>query len=264
MAPNTLARSRIAAVTGWAHPHWYTGPLAAAVCYADGGEGDGGVQAEPEGVGEGAGSEREPADDWTPPTREEWEAQQAKLKAASGEAAARRKYLRAHGIDPKTGEKLKADEPDEPEPVTAQDQQQPQGVSAAEVKRAVEKAAAEAELRGRRQTRALVTGVNAALAEAGWNGQRLNSLMKLIDLDDVDIESDGEITGLSEQIESIKSEWPEFFKRTRNSATAAGGAGGSGQNGVAAAKVDAADKKPPAPEPKDWAERLARQAVRGG
>jgi len=53
-------------------------------------------------------------------------------------------------------------EPDpEPEPAdepTASKDDAPRGASPAEVKRAVERAAAEAELRGRRQTRALVTG----------------------------------------------------------------------------------------------------------
>lgn len=240
MAPNT---------PGWTRP--YRDPF---VCYADGGDDpapEPAVSVEPE-------PDAEPADDWTPPTREEYESILAAKKKADGEAAARRKYLRAHGIDPKTGEKLQSDEPD-PEPQAREDQ--PQGPSAAEVKRQIEKATAEAELRGLRKTKALVTGVNAALAEAGWNGQRLNSLMKLIDLDDVDID-DGEITGLSEQIDSIKSEWPEFFKRTR-SANPANGAGGSGQNGVPAAKVDAADKPAPKPEPKGWAETLAHKALRG-
>jgi hypothetical protein len=240
MAPDT--------VPGWAHP--YRDPF---VCYADGGD-DVPVSVEPE-------PDDSAADDWTPPSREEYEETISKLKTASGEAAARRKYLRAHGIDPKTGQKAKPDEPDEPEPAAKDDQ--PQGPSAAEVKRQIERAATEAELRGLRKTKALVTGVNAGLADAGWNGQRLNSLMKLIDLDDVEVDDDGEIIGLSEQIESIKSEWPEFFKRARASANPSNGAGVSGQNGVPAAKVDAADKKPPAPEPKDWVEKLARQATRG-
>lgn len=206
-----------------------------------------------------AEEEAAPVDDWTPPSREEYEQLLAAKKKADGEAAARRKYLRQHGIDPKTGEKQQPDEP-EPEPATAKDDQ-PQGPSAAEMKRQIEKAAAEAELRGLRKTKALVTGVNAALAEAGWNGQRLNSLMKLIDLDDVDID-DGEITGLSEQIDAIKAEWPEFFKRTR-SATSSNGSGGSGQNGVTPAKVEAADKPAPKPEPKGWAEVLAARTLRG-
>lgn len=204
----------------------------------------------------------EPADDWAPPTREEWEAQQAKLKTASGEAAARRKFLRAHGIDPKTGLKAQADPKPEPDDEPAPKDDTPHGPSQAEIRRQIEKAVTEAELRGRRQNRATVIGVNTALAEAGWNGQRLGSLMKLIDLDDVDVDEDGEVTGLTEQIDDIKREWPEFFKRTRNPAVPSNGAGGSGQNGVPAAKVDAADKKLPQPEPKDWAERLARQALR--
>jgi hypothetical protein len=86
--------------------------------------------------------------------------------------------------------------------------------------------------------------------------------MKLLDLDEVEVDEDGEVTGLTDQLDDIKREWPEFFKRTR-SANPSNGAGGSGQNGVTAAKVDAADKKPPAPEPKDWVEKLARQATRG-
>lgn len=205
----------------------------------------------------------EPADDWAPPTREEYEQLLAAKKKADGEAAARRKYLRQHGIDPKTGEKLQPDEPEEPAAPAAKEGEQPPGLSAAELRRQVDRAAAEAELRGMRKTKALVTGLNSALAEAGWNGQRLNSLMKLIDLDDVDVDDDGEISGLSEQIDGIKAEWPEFFKRTRTSATVANGAAGSGHNGAAAVKVDAADKKPPQPEPKGWAAQLAAKTLRG-
>jgi hypothetical protein len=256
MAPKTLARSRIHKA-GWAHP--YTNSLFSPVFYADG---DPAVEPDdPEGEPDGG----EPEDDWTPPTREEWEANQAKLKTASGEAAVRRKYLRAHGIDPKSGNKLNPDpEPEpEPEPEPAARKDEPRGASPAEVKRAVDRAAAEAELRGRRQTRALVTGVNSALAESGWNGQRLGSLMKLIDLDEVEIDDDGEIVGLAEQIDDIKREWPEFFKRTRAAGTSNSG-GSSGQNGAPAAKVDAADKKPPKPEPKSWAEAVSQQIVRGG
>lgn len=241
MAPN---------LPGWAHP--YNDP---SIFYADGGD----DPAEPASVEPEA--EPEPADEWAPPSREEYEEMVAKLRTASGEAAARKKYLRQHGIDPKTGSKIQTEPEPEPDPEPKGDQ--PAGPSAAEVRRQVEKAAAEAELRGLRKTKALVTGVNSALATAGWNGQRLNSLMKLIDLDDVEVDDDGEITGLSEQIDSIKSEWPEFFKRTRQLSTMSNGAAGSGQNGAPAVKVDTADKKPPAPEPKDWAEQVAERIRRG-
>lgn len=253
MAPNTLARTHIR--TGWTHPTWYgSGPFSP-VFYADGG--DEPVAADPEPDDEPAD---EPDDGWAPPTREEYERLVEGKKKADAEAAARRKYLRQHGIDPKTGNKLNPDPEPDDEPAAVKDE--PRGPSQAEVRRQVEKAAAEAELRGMRKTKSLVTGVNAALSEAGWNGTRLGSLMKLVDLDEVDIDDDGEITGLAEQIDQVKADFPELFKRTRNSAGTSGGAGGSGQNGVSAAKVDAADKPAPKAEPKSWVDQLANRALR--
>lgn len=208
-----------------------------------------------------AAADQEPADDWAPPSREEYEKLIADKRKADGEAAARRKYLRAHGIDPKTGEKVKPDtEPDDVETPAADPAQQ--GLSQAEVKRAVERAQAEAQLKGTRQMRTFTVGFNAALSEAGWNGSRLGSLMKLVDLDAVDIDDDGEITGLAEQIDDIKGEWPELFKRARNSAGSAKMDGSSGQNVTQAAKVDAADKPAPKPEPKGWAQQIAQRALR--
>lgn len=256
MAPRTLARSRIPQA-GWAHPYWYgSGPFSP-VFYADGDP-----AAEPDDTPDGEPEPDEPADDWTPPSREDYERLVEGKRKADAEAAARRKYLRQHGIDPKTGNKLNPDpelEPDD-EPAARKDDA-PRGLTQAEIQRAVDKAVTETQLKGTRQMRTFAVGFNKALSEAGWNGTRLDSLMKLLDLDDVDID-DGEITGLSEQIDDLKRDWPEFFKRQR-SANSSNGAGGSGQNGVPAAKVDAADKRPPAPEPKDWVERVARQAIRG-
>lgn len=217
------------------------------------------VEAEPE-------ADVEPVDEWVPPTREDYDRLVAGKQKADSEAASRRKYLRQHGIDPKTGNKINPDpEPeadDEPAARPRKDDE-PRGASPAEVKRAVERAAAEAEIRGLRKTKTLVTGLNDGLADAGWNGQRLGLLMKLIDLDEVEIDDDGEVTGLAEQIETAKREFPEAFKRAARSAGTSNPGAGSGQNGAPAAKVDAADKKPPAPEPKGWAEQVARQATRG-
>lgn len=254
MAPRTLARSRIHKA-GWAHP--YTRSLFSSVFYADGdpvAEPDE-PEAEPEAV--------EPEDDWTPPSREEWEAYQAKLKTASGEAAARRKFLRAHGIDPKTGNKLNPDPEPEQEPGADPKDAQPQGPSPAEVKRQVERAVAEAKVEGMRAAKEMVSNVNSVLEELGWNGQRLGLVMQLANLDGLD--SDDK-EGIQEEFERVKGIFPEGFtplRRARNSATASNGTGGSGQNGVTTAKVDAADKRPPAPEPKSWYEAVARQATRG-
>jgi hypothetical protein len=259
MAPNTLARSRLAQAVGWAHP--YSINAWSPMFYADGGDGepaDGDAEADDE-------TDTGTDDGWVPPTRDEWENHQTRLRTASAEAAARRKYLKAHGIDPKTGQKAADDtEPadDTARPRAGQDDE-PRGASPAEVKRAVERAAAEAEIRGLRKTKSLVTSLNDGLAVAGWNGQRLGLLMKLIDLDDVEIDDDGEVTGLAEQIEVAKREFPEAFKRTRNPAGTSNAAGGSGQNGAGGAKVDTADKPAPKAEPKGWAEQVAARALRG-
>lgn len=222
----------------------------------------GSVDVEPEEPDDtSTGETEEPVDDWTPPTRDEWEKLVEDKRKADGESAARRRYLRQHGIDPKTGAKLQPDPEPEPEPdEPAAKDEQPRGASKADVERAVRKAAAEAELRGLRKTKTLVVGFNEALSEAGWNGTRLGSLMKLVDLDDVEIDNDGEIIGLAEQIASIKSEWPELFKRERR---APGTAPGVTAPAAPAAKVDTADKKTAPPQPKSWADAVAQQAVRG-
>ncbi|QQM45194.1 hypothetical protein [Streptomyces liliifuscus] len=258
MAPKTLARSRIHQ-PGWAHPAWYGAGTFSPVFYADGDP-----VAEPDDVPEGEPEpQAEPEDDWTPPTREEWEAHQAKLKTASGEAAARRKFLRANGIDPKTGNKLNPDPEPDTEPAADPKDTQPQGPSPAEVKRQVERAVAEAKVEGLRAAKEMVSNVNSVLEELGWNGQRLGLVMQLANLDGLD--SDDK-EGILEEFDRVKGIFPEGFtplKRTRNPANPSNGAGGSGQNGVTPAKIDAADKKPPAPEPKDWVEKLARQATRG-
>lgn len=253
MAPSLLP--------GWAHP--YQSPF---VLYADGGDDpapEPAADPEPE-PGSDPGQDPEPGDDWQPPTREEWEQHQASLKRASAEAANRRKWMRAAGLDPKTGKKLEPDP--EPEPVTPPKPQDPNaapppGMSEADVKRLMDKAVAETQLKGVRQMRAFTVGFNEELAKAGWNGARLGHLMKLLDLDGIDIDDDGEITGLAEQIEELKTDWPEFFKRNR-STTAKPGAS-SGQNGTPAGNVDTADKKPPAPQPKGWAEQVAEKLLRG-
>lgn len=229
---------------------------------AGGAEGEPVVDSEPEPAEPDDASE--PEDDWTPPSREDYEKLVEAHRKASGEAAARRKYLKAHGIDPKTGSRIDQGEPElsEPEPVAVKDQQ-PQGLSEAETRRRMERAVAEAKIEGMRGAKKLATNFFSALTDAGWNGTRLDLIMPLADLDGADPDDPED---LAERVENVKKLFHEGFtpvKRTRQVANSSNGAGGSGQNGVTPAKVDAADKKPPAPEPKGWAEVLAARAVRG-
>ena len=52
----------------------------------------------------------------------------------------------------------------------------------------------------------------AALAEAGLI-KPPNRLLRMLDMDDIDVNEDGEIDGLDEQIRDFKKEFPEFFGR---------------------------------------------------
>lgn len=52
----------------------------------------------------------------------------------------------------------------------------------------------------------------AALAEAGLV-KNPNRLLRMLDMDDIDVSEDGEIDGLDEQIRDFKKEFPEFFGR---------------------------------------------------
>lgn len=84
----------------------------------------------------------------------------------------------------------------------------------------------------------------AGLAEAGLKkGQ--GKLLKLLDLEEVTVDEDGEVSGVDEQVRDLRKEFPELFGRGRES-------GGKGDGG---AKGD-----PGAGKPKSSAERLAASA----
>ncbi|EQM33010.1 phage scaffolding protein [Rhodococcus erythropolis] len=62
-------------------------------------------------------------------------------------------------------------------------------------------------------------------AQLERNGITNRKITKLIDLEALELDEDGNVTGLDEQIESVKTEFPELFETKRS-----------------APKVDAADK----------------------
>ncbi|ROZ58667.1 hypothetical protein EEB12_01150 [Rhodococcus sp. WS1] len=62
-------------------------------------------------------------------------------------------------------------------------------------------------------------------AELERNGITNTKITKLLDLDQIELDDEGNVTGLDEQIESVKSEFPELFETKRS-----------------VPKVDAADK----------------------
>lgn len=134
-----------------------------------------------------------PADDWKPPTREEWEKVTGSLRDASGESAARKKKLRE--MEQKLADLEAAN-------ATAEER------AALELKKRVLQ---EAEAQWR--PRVVAAEARSALAAAGCKDP--GRWAKLIDLSKVEIDGDGSITGVDEQVAAVKADYPEAFKRER-------------------------------------------------
>lgn len=139
------------------------------------------------------------APDWTPPTQQDWENVQLALKKARQDArAAKRTAPPAE------------DAPDVDKAVAAASE-----AASAKYKPLVVKAHA-----------------RAAFAEAGLvmpkgkTDAALARALRLLDLGDIDVDDNGEVTGLTEQIEEIKGEFPELFA----------------QKAARPARIDSADK----------------------
>jgi hypothetical protein len=114
------------------------------------------------------------------PTEEEWKRTQAALARANNEA--KRLRLKSKGATPKddedAGKKAEADAERKFKPI------------------------------------AVRSAAKAALLEAGLSDvsdARMKRLLRQIDMDDVDIDEDGDVLGLDGQIDGIKEDFPELF-----------------------------------------------------
>ena len=122
--------------------------------------------------------------------------------------------------------------------------------------REVEKAATRAEMKYKLPLAR--AAAEAALARAGWSGKDLSKVMKLIDIDDVDLDDDGNVIGVEEQVEDLKEEFPEWFRRPRVSSRRPA----ASSSGKSTKDVGGADKPPVDTKPKDWKRRLAESALK--
>lgn len=175
-------------------------------------------------------------DEWTPPTREEWEAAQKQradlaaqqkatadqLKRANAESAQRRKELKD----------LQAKHEDDET-----------------------KAAREAREAAMAQVKpvAIRAEATSSLLAAQAKPERTSALLRLLDMAAIDLDVDsGQITGLDTQIEQIKADYPEFFVDPHPPAP-------EPPRKPAAPKLDTSGRKPgPAGnEPKTFGETVA-------
>lgn len=212
--------------------------------------------------------ETEETDSWTPPTKEEWERVLAEKKKADSESAARKRLLREKGFNPKDGSPLKvtpkllAVDDDDSNKETETQTDTKRTVESTEDAKALQKRLQremernlldqEKEVRNEERGRAktLMSAIPEALNTEGWNGKAMPRILKLLDLDAVEVDEDG-VTGLDDQIAELKADFPEFFKRTRMKEAAEKVAdrktAGGGQKKTSPAKVDGT-----------WAENIAR------
>lgn len=127
--------------------------------------------------------------DWKPPTKEEVRALQAKLKKANGDAAHHR------------GEAAKL-------------RQQSESDAEKQVREAVEQAETAAE--GKWKPMYVRQAARAALANAGLIGKP-DRLLKLLDVDEIEVDEDGGLTGLDGQIRDLKAEYRDLFTKRGSS-----------------------------------------------
>jgi hypothetical protein len=143
----------------------------------------------------------EPADDFKPPSKDEWARTQAALKKANEDA--KRHRLRNKELE----EKARGDE--------------------TEHEKALREAREEGEKRYR--TPLVRTAVRGALVEAGAlaflqeekdpdsssarekGESRLKRLLKLVDLDGLDVDEDGSVSGLEAAVDDLRKDYPELF-----------------------------------------------------
>lgn len=232
----------------------------------DGGADEGADGEEGDGDGEEGGE-----DEYTPPTKEQWDRAQAALKKANGESAARRKWLEEHGISPRTGKPYDSGDDDEQDDPATKPRPKPkksggddeedasQYVPAAEFaklqkeRRTEGKKAAEREAR---LTAALTkSAAQNALTAAGWNGNGKELVERFIDLSECEISDDGEVLGLDDQVDELKRSMPDWFKKPRAPKRQRAEANGG------AREVDGADRTSTktVEEPKSWLDRLSDQ-----
>lgn len=232
----------------------------------------------------------EPDDeDWTPPTRAEWERLQEAMRRNNGQLMKQRlagKMLKrlgvdseeeltdrllAWGIDPETGNRFHDQQDDEHD--DQDDNQDDDGERddrrrptrtreqlIGEQRRAEQRGAARAEARYKPAVALFAT--SAALREAGWKGSNLALGLRMIDSDKIEIEFDdaGEpiVYGLDEQIDEIRSDFPDLFRATN----------GAGEEKPArrprarpggARSVDGGERPRPQPKPATWLQRADAQ-----
>lgn len=135
------------------------------------------------------GETPEETEEWTPPTKEEWEA----LRAEKSTADAKATKATAESI---TRRKKIAELQQQSEDADGKAQREAAEAAVAKYKPVAVKAAAK-----------------AAFLEQGANSARVDRLFRMLDLDKIEFDGD-DITGLEDQVDELKKDVPELFAKS--------------------------------------------------
>lgn len=163
-------------------------------------------------------AKKDDSDDWKPPTRDEWTRTQAALKKANEDAKRNRFKARELEQQARAGE--------------------------TEHEKALREAREEGEKRFR--TPLVKAAARVALSEAGVSGPT-DRVLRLVDMEALSVDDDGDIVGLDAEVERVKQEYPEFFQAPAKPKPKA--------------RPTAADRKPAEEKPKSSAEQHAMRVL---
>lgn len=149
------------------------------------------------------------SDSWTPPTQEEWERTRAALTKANGEA-------KKHRLALKNAKKV------------ANDSSAASGAEKA--RQDAEREAEEKYLPRIKRSAAKSALIGAGLADAD-KADVVKAAVRLIDLDELDVDEDGDVEGLEEAVAELKRKFPGMFTKTRTKGKVSTGDRGSGSSG---------------------------------
>lgn len=90
------------------------------------------------------------------------------------------------------------------------------------------KTKAEEEISASYKTKFISVAAKAAFVTAGCPADKVGKLTRLLDQDDLDVDEDGDVTGLEEQIEAIKADYPQLFTGSSSSNGSTGKKAGTG------------------------------------
>lgn len=232
-------------------------------------------------------------DDWEPPTRERMAKIEAALARNNAENNKNRhvrkildrlnikdadefvEFMIDRGLDPDTGDPLSEDEQrtrqreeDDLFDDTSTGRTREQLI--ADRRRAEERGSSRAEA----QWKPAVVQFAAAqaLQESGFTSKNIATALRLLDLDSIDVELDASgpiVFGLDEQVEALKQDFPDLFRKPRQAADeerqGRRRTGGRTINGTrtGARAIDGGERGRSAPKPRGWQEQLLRQMTGG-